>query len=771
MFMLVDEDGKQHRLGGAGPWVVGRHAVADVRFDDPYCPRRAVQIERQSGGLCVTALSTSGAVLVNGAEVGGAVPLLPGARLTLGQTTLRLMLDGGGDEHTTMFSGGVRSDKQGDGRHGPDTLRPNCIIGRTRALTTNSENAYVLDDPTVSRRHARLYTTARGIELADLGSSNGTYVGGRRINVAQVLREGDQVMIGQSRFVFAGGELTRARVKQHRTMIVAQNIAVDVSGKDGRKRILQPATLAISQGEFVCLVGGSGAGKTTLMNAIAGRNRLSEGQIDIDGTNLAAEFGALKQMMAYVPQREILHDRLTVRAALGYVAELRLPLDTTAQERAQRMAGALARVEMTQHADTAFAQLSGGQKKRACLAAEILCEPKILFLDEVTSGLDEQTEYEIMKLLSDLARDGTTILCVTHALANIATFCDRVIVMAPGGYLAFSGEPQEALGFFRVERLGEAIAQLTPQSAPVWYNQFAARQSGKGSTSLSPGEDGVVQGQAASPMAALAQMANQFGVLMRRNTQLLLADRATLALALIQAVVIGFFVSWAFSDFGHGFQIVESKKALITMAVMSAMWIGASGASKDIVGEAVIVQRERDVNLSLSAYLSSRLVVASVFVMVQLLLVFGFLVALSDGLPGDGLSQYVLLNVVGLMGVAIGLLISACATSEAQATAIVPLALVPQLIMIGSIAPNVPKLLNDVSAVLVPTNVLREAMTWVLIKTEGTVETFSPVTGGKDLLKANPLWDSLHLVGIHYAVLVAATGFVMWRRFRSGASR
>lgn len=767
MYALIDESGNRRDLTGNGPWLIGRHVSADIRFDDPYCPRKALQLERVGNRLMLTPLSESSPILLDGRAASDAVEVRVGSLLSFGQTRVRLSLAQDGEDRTTALIGHAMANGGGSrNRGGPALMRPGSVIGRDPG-----EGGYVLDDPTVSRRHAELRQGRNGVDLIDLGSTNGTFVNGQRIAGEQMLREGDQIVIGQSRFVFERGTLVMPRMKPDRPLVVAQDVTVDVSTVSGQRRILQPSSVTIREGEVVCIIGGSGAGKTTLMNAIAGRSPLSGGQVDIDGTDLTTEFNALKQLMAYVPQREILHERLTLRKALGYVAELRLPLDTRPEERRSAIDEAVARVEMSDFLDIEFRKLSGGQKKRACLAAEILCKPRILFLDEVTSGLDEQTEFEIMRLMANLAKDGMTIICVTHALANIQAFCNQLVVMAPGGHLVFQGTPDDALHHFRVDRLGKVIALLTPETSEGWAKRYVAEPRRDSDYTMSQGVTSLSRRKQRSFLTAFAQKVDQTGVLMRRNLSLLLADGPTLTLALVQAVVIGFFVGWAFSDFGEGFQIVESKKILITLCVMSAMWIGASGASKDIVAEAVIVQRERDVNLSLTAYLISRIAMGSAFVTVQLAFVHLLLLLLSDGIPGNIFAQFFIINMAGYLAVTIGLLVSASAVSESQATAIVPLVLVPQLITIGSIVPNPPKLLADFGAIAVPTNVLREAMTAVFVRSGEVIETINAATGRPIALTAKPLNDSLSLLAIHYLVIVSATAVVLWYRYRSGAKR
>ena len=187
--------------------------------------------------------------------------------------------------------------------------------------------------------------------------------------------------------------------------------------------------------------------------------------------DLHANFQALKQDIAFVPQQDVLHEQLTLRQALDYTARLRLPPDTTVEQRHAAVNDAARSVDLLDRLDQRIGALSGGQKKCASLASEILNRPSLLLLDEVTSGLDESTDWQIMRLLRRLADDGMTIIVVTHTLANVAEFCDKVICMGRGGQPTFVGAPSEVLEFFSVRRLGEVFDRTEELGARVLARQ------------------------------------------------------------------------------------------------------------------------------------------------------------------------------------------------------------------------------------------------------------------------------------------------------------
>ena len=220
------------------------------------------------------------------------------------------------------------------------------------------------------------------------------------------------------------------------------------------QRILHAANLRIRPSEFVAIIGANGSGKSTLMNIMAGRALPSAGAVLLNDVDLHANFEALKQDIAFVPQQDVLHEQLTLRHALDYAARLRLPPDTTAEQRRVAVNDAARSVDLLDRLDQHIGSLSGGQKKCASLASEILNRPSLLLLDEVTSGLDESSDWEIMRLLRRLADDGMTIVVVTHTLANVAEFCDKVVCMGRGGQPTFVGAPVRGAGFLRGAPIG-----------------------------------------------------------------------------------------------------------------------------------------------------------------------------------------------------------------------------------------------------------------------------------------------------------------------------
>jgi ABC-type multidrug transport system ATPase subunit/ABC-type transport system involved in multi-copper enzyme maturation permease subunit len=439
-------------------------------------------------------------------------------------------------------------------------------------------------------------------------------------------------------------------------------------------------------------------------------------------------------MMGYVPQDDIIHLGLPVRAALRYAAQLRLP-NLSAPEIETRIADVLDKVGMTAQAETMVRDLSGGQRKRVSIAAELLAEPWIFFLDEPTSGLDPGLEKLMMDTLRQLADEGRTIILVTHATANIVKNCDQVTFMARGGQLAFFGPPDQALSFFGVTdfadiytRLSQTIdpaheaavpveieaeyRQVAPANptpaGPLWAEHY--RQSPLYQTLITNRQSGEVARPIPESSAKTAigfkGHLKQFGVLSRRNLDLNRRDKLSLAILLLVMPIIALLlllISDGSALVGHApaeimarleansvYSIAGQAQTLLFMMALSANMLGVFAASYEIIKEQAIYRRERMVNLRVAPYFASKFAVLGGFTLLQCLLLLVIL-SLKVSFPGQGaivwsmLEIYFTLVFTALASVALGLFISALASSTNMIIYLVLLVLFGQIIFSGAI--------------------------------------------------------------------------------------
>ena len=291
------------------------------------------------------------------------------------------------------------------------------------------DNDIVIPEVLASRHHATLVPTAHGTEIRDNRSINGTFVNGTRVETA-VLNDGDVVTIGNIDLIFAEGTLARRNESTAATRTGGLDVRRVTWTIENNKTLLDDISLAAQPGTLTAVIGPSGAGKSTFARLVAGYTQPTDGTVTFEGHNIHAEYASLRSRIGMVPQDDVVHGQLTVKQALGYAAELRLPPDTTSDDRAQVVARVLEELEMTAHLETRVDKLSGGQRKRASVALELLTGPSLLILDEPTSGLDPALDRQVMTMLRQLADAGRVVLVVTHSLTYLDV-CDQVLLAGP----------------------------------------------------------------------------------------------------------------------------------------------------------------------------------------------------------------------------------------------------------------------------------------------------------------------------------------------------
>jgi ABC-type multidrug transport system ATPase subunit len=248
---------------------------------------------------------------------------------------------------------------------------------------------------------------------------------------------------------------------------------LDVQGlrqRAGGRDLLDGVALTVLPGECVGLLGPSGSGKSTLLKACCGLTRPTAGQVLLNGQDLYRHRDLWRKRVGYVPQDDIIHLELTVESAIGYAAALRLPASLSKVDRQVAVTRAIAAVGLTDRSRVRIAKLSGGQRKRASVAVELLARPSILFLDEPTSGQDPHLEESMMQLFQTLARGGTTVVVTTHAMANVELL--DLVALLHTGSLVYLGPPADLLEFFDTRSYEGVFKRLAAEPAAHWLARF-----------------------------------------------------------------------------------------------------------------------------------------------------------------------------------------------------------------------------------------------------------------------------------------------------------
>ena len=285
-------------------------------------------------------------------------------------------------------------------------------------------------------------------------------------------------------------------------MLCLKNLSLILGSGEEAQQLLSDISAQFSRGEFVAVIGPSGCGKSTLLKMIAGIATGEEGgQIFWHGRDLA-EQDFKPSEIGYVPQFSIAHEELTVEECVDYSARLRVSgLSPDARQgMVTRLLGEVGRLEFRERG---VKVLSGGQKRRLALAMELVSSPPILLCDEVTSGLDPQSEREIVALLSKLAQEGNRlVISVTHSLKNLADY-SAVVVLYRGG-LAYAGLPGHLAHYFGVDEPDSVYAELDHRDAVGWRALWQRRSAafiGKQAKGSAPGggdEEELPEGSPAS---------------------------------------------------------------------------------------------------------------------------------------------------------------------------------------------------------------------------------------------------------------------------------
>lgn len=571
-----------------------------------------------------------------------------------------------------------------------------------------------VDHPSVSWHHARVEKGPNGGFITDLGSRNGTYVAGQAVRGRVAVATGQDILIGGLRFRFnPDGTFTKFDPRGNYTL---EAVDVSVVLPNGR-RLLNPLSFTVFPQELVALMGPAGAGKTTLLKALNGYTPLpsDQGRVLINGLDLNEDYAAIRAVLGYVPQDDIMHAQLTVAEALRYTARLRTDLRPAEIE--TRIQTVLTDLGIQDIMDRQIGSperkvLSGGQRKRVNIAMELMSDPEIIFLDEPTSGLSSHDAEQVVKLLRRLADSGKTIIATIHQPSlDIYKLFDNLLMVARDkgdnpGVLAYYGRAfPDSIEFLHPEAVQQArqenrefspewlLSGLATRNSQHWHQQYTQHPAYR---------QYVVnrKGQSANRSSASAAKPKrgtdftQWIPLLQRNILLKFRDRMQTILMLLQAPLLAVLVALSFRpEDTTQFQSLQDWTSFSSrlgsvhfLLVIAVIWFGCNNAARDIVGEWTVFHRERMVSVKLPSYLFSKMAALTLLCALQCAIL------LAIVYPACGLSAPLLpligtLLLSSLVGASIGLLISAVSETTEAAIMLLPIVLLPMIILGGGIKP------------------------------------------------------------------------------------
>ncbi|WP_082978588.1 FHA domain-containing protein [Mycobacterium sp. 1081908.1] len=628
-----------------------------------------------------------------------------------------------------------------------------------------AESDIVVYDVLASRHHATLVQTPLGTEIRD-NSINGTFVNGTRIGSA-ILSDGDVVTIGNVDLAFRDGTLVEGGAAAARTGgLEVRNVKYVV---DNGKQLLDDISLTARPGTLTAVIGGSGAGKSTLARLIAGYTSPSSGSVTFEGHDIHSEYASLRSRIGMVPQDDVVHRQLTVNQALGYAAELRLPPDTSKADRAKVATQVLEELDLTKHADTRVDKLSGGQRKRASVALELLTGPSLLILDEPTSGLDPALDHQVMTMLRQLADAGRVVIVVTHMLSYL-DICDQLLLVAPGGKTAYFGPPDqigEAMGTTNWAKIFTKVGADPEEANRRFLAQAEAqKRRPRAAETAEPADLG-------EPVHTSVR--RQISTVARRQVRLVVADRAYFVFLALLPFILG---SLSLTVPGnHGFHVPapnagtpDEAAQILALLLPAAAFMGTALTIRDLVGERAIFQREQAVGLSTTAYLLAKTAVFCGFAILQSAIVTAIVVigksaptrgAVLLGHSSAGATLELFLTVAGtcVASAILGLAISSLVRSSEQIMPLFVVTVMAQLVLCGGMVPVTGRLGLDQLSFAMPAR-------WGYAAAASTVDLRHLVPDS--LLSQDRFWEHtsrawLIDMGMLAALAVFYGGFVRWK--------
>lgn len=492
-----------------------------------------------------------------------------------------------------------------------------------------------------------------------------------------------------------------------------QDVTLFIGKGEDIRPLLADVTARFPETHFGAIIGPSGCGKSTLLKVITGiAHGEEEGAIFWKGRNVAEQDFSPSEI-GYVPQFSIIHEELTVRECVSYSMRLRVK-GKSFGDLDEAVTAVLDEVGMVGFHDRLVSVLSGGQRRRLALAIELVSKPAMLLCDEVTSGLDPQSEDEIVRLLHGLSRsEGRVVLSVTHSLRHLNLY-DSVMVLYQG-IIAYHGPPQYLTHYFRAADAQDLYAQLEVRSAREWAQswkkhrhefmdafggpvtegsrQLEAVRFDSVETELQPTLELPPVPEAPSPVPSMPGAFSQFFTLLSRRVRIFSRTKAQVALQL--GLIFGFPVlvaifAWnglpAVQNLSMGLDLdmvkqlkeagdflVQSSKVgslvsgIVMFQVVLLTLMGANNSGREIAAERLIFEKEKLSGLSPLSYVAGKAVFLAFLVLAQSLWM-GLFVHFVCGFPGELAPQLLFLVLVNAAMTSVCLAVSSFLGSAEQAS-------------------------------------------------------------------------------------------------------
>lgn len=496
---------------------------------------------------------------------------------------------------------------------------------------------------------------------------------------------------------------------------VATNVTYRFKGSnDG----VHPFSFKAESGQLVGIVGGSGVGKSTLLNVLNGTLPLDDGKISINGFDIHEDKEVIRGVIGYVPQDDLLIEELTVYQNLYYNAKLCFR-NYTEEELNDVVDQTIVDFDLDEARNFKVGSplnkyISGGQRKRLNIALELMRQPSVLFVDEPTSGLSSIDSEKVMLLLKRQILKGKVVIVNIHQpSSDLFKLLDKMLVMDQGGRIIFQGNPMDGIVYFRkaahyfnadesecmtcgnvntevILRIVEArvvnesgkLTRNRKRSANEWYQLYLKN--------IQPTLRSIVHAEKANLPINNFHIPNrikQFRIFFSRSILSKLGDHQYLLMIALEApllaIIIGFFTKYTVAE-TYIFSANDNIPAYLFMCVVAALFLGMIVSAEEIIKDKKILQREKFLDLSWGSYISSKVTVVFLISAIQML-VFVLLGNYILEIKGLSFIYWLILFSAAACANMIGLNLSASLKSTVAIYVSVPLLLVPQLLFSGVI--------------------------------------------------------------------------------------
>ncbi len=474
------------------------------------------------------------------------------------------------------------------------------------------------------------------------------------------------------------------RTASRTTGVTAYRLGLTVDGHE----TLSGISFTARPGAMTAVIGPSAARNSALLALLAGTRELSSGRVTVDGHDIHAEPESMRTRIGVVPRDDRLHRQLTVAQVVEYAAEMRLPPDTSPEQRDRVVNQVLDELELTPHRDTRIRKLSPEVRRCAGLAVELVTRPSLLVVDEPTAGLDAGQQRHVMAILRHQANIGCAVVVAISARTSLTDVnaCDQVLVLTATGKVAYLGTPLQIESAMGATDWSRVLAQVgaDPEGA---HRAFRARSQ----TAVPP------EVAAPWPPPPGLPRSRQIRLLARREVHLLLGNRIYFAFLAVLPFLLAGLGLLIPGDSGltrpePGSTNAHEAIEILAAFNVAAVIIGTALTIRAVVCEHRIFRREQEVGLSAPVYLTAKIAVYGLAAALWTAVVFAIVIAVK-GEPGRSavllhnatVELYVSVAVTAIVSAVIGLALSSLGKSLREVLPLVIPVILASVLFNGSL--------------------------------------------------------------------------------------